>query len=116
MPKVVKVEPIPVSYPEPNDFNAIRHLCLVKITTDDGVAQTAHGARRVNETFTTSRIKKRRRLPRRARAGGRRRGRKERPETASRPKTSELWAEPGAADVTTNVKPRLGDDGARAGS
>src|SRR5256712_2076703 len=37
MSKVVKVEPIPVSYPEPNDFNAIRHLCLVKITTDDGV-------------------------------------------------------------------------------
>jgi L-alanine-DL-glutamate epimerase-like enolase superfamily enzyme len=26
-----------VSYPEPNDFNALRHLCLVKITTDDGV-------------------------------------------------------------------------------
>jgi len=37
MSRVVKVEPIPVSYPEPNDFNAIRHLCLVKITTDDGV-------------------------------------------------------------------------------
>src|SRR5438445_13032329 len=37
MSKVVKVEPIPVSYPEPNDFNALRHLCLVKITTDDGV-------------------------------------------------------------------------------
>src|SRR2546425_4189088 len=37
MSKVVKVEPIPVSYPEPNDFNAVRHLCLVKITTDDGV-------------------------------------------------------------------------------
>src|SRR5207245_1919167 len=37
MSRVVKIEPIPVSYPEPNDFNAIRHLCLVKITTDDGV-------------------------------------------------------------------------------
>src|SRR5947209_10097895 len=37
MSKVAKLEPIPVSYPEPNDFNAIRHLCLVKITTDDGV-------------------------------------------------------------------------------
>src|SRR5690606_723154 len=24
------------SYPEPNDFGATRHLCLVKITTDDG--------------------------------------------------------------------------------
>jgi L-alanine-DL-glutamate epimerase-like enolase superfamily enzyme len=35
--KVATVEAIPVSYPEPNDFNALRHLCLVKITTDDGV-------------------------------------------------------------------------------
>jgi L-alanine-DL-glutamate epimerase-like enolase superfamily enzyme len=30
------VEAIPVSYPEPNDFNALRHLCLCKITSDDG--------------------------------------------------------------------------------
>ena len=37
MSKVATVEAIPVSYPEPNDFNALRHLCLVKITTDDGV-------------------------------------------------------------------------------
>jgi len=37
MSKVAELEPIPVSYPEPNDFNALRHLCLVKITTDDGV-------------------------------------------------------------------------------
>ena len=37
MSKVMSVEAIPVSYPEPNDFNALRHLCLVKITTDDGV-------------------------------------------------------------------------------
>jgi L-alanine-DL-glutamate epimerase-like enolase superfamily enzyme len=37
MSKVVSVEPIPVSYPEPNDFNALRHLCLVRITTDDGL-------------------------------------------------------------------------------
>jgi L-alanine-DL-glutamate epimerase-like enolase superfamily enzyme len=35
--KVVRVEPIPVAYPEPNDFNATRYLCLVKITTDDGI-------------------------------------------------------------------------------
>lgn len=34
--KIAKVEPIPVSYPEPNDFNALRHLCLVKVTADDG--------------------------------------------------------------------------------
>jgi L-alanine-DL-glutamate epimerase-like enolase superfamily enzyme len=35
--KIVKVEPIPVAYPEPNDFNATRYLCLVKITTDEGL-------------------------------------------------------------------------------
>lgn len=34
--KIAKVEAIPVSYPEPNDFNALRHLCLAKITSDDG--------------------------------------------------------------------------------
>lgn len=35
--KIARVEPIPVAYPEPNDFNATRYLCLVKITTDDGL-------------------------------------------------------------------------------
>lgn len=35
--KIVKVEPIPVAYPEPNDYNATRYLCLVKITSDEGV-------------------------------------------------------------------------------
>ena len=34
--KIAKVEAIPVTYPEPNDFNALRHLCLAKITADDG--------------------------------------------------------------------------------
>ena len=34
--KIKSVEAIPVTYPEPNDFNAYRHLCLAKITTDDG--------------------------------------------------------------------------------
>src|SRR5271170_6360806 len=34
--KIAAVEAIPVSYPEPNDFNALRHLCLCKLTTDDG--------------------------------------------------------------------------------
>src|ERR1700687_3518641 len=34
--RVKTVEAIPVSYPEPNDFNALRHLCLVKLTADDG--------------------------------------------------------------------------------
>jgi L-alanine-DL-glutamate epimerase-like enolase superfamily enzyme len=34
--RIASVEAIPVSYPEPNDFNALRHLCLVKLTADDG--------------------------------------------------------------------------------
>ncbi|BCB76778.1 mandelate racemase/muconate lactonizing enzyme family protein [Phytohabitans flavus] len=33
---VTSVEPIPVAYPEPNDFGATRYLCLVKVTTDEG--------------------------------------------------------------------------------
>lgn len=35
--RIAKVEAIPVAYPEPNDFNATRYLCPVKITTDDGI-------------------------------------------------------------------------------
>lgn len=35
--KIASVEPIPVAYPEPNDFNATRYLCLVKVTTDEGI-------------------------------------------------------------------------------
>jgi L-alanine-DL-glutamate epimerase-like enolase superfamily enzyme len=35
--RIRSVEPFAVAYPEPNDFNATRYLCLVKITTDDGV-------------------------------------------------------------------------------
>lgn len=35
--KVISIEPIPVAYPEPNDFDATRYLCLLKITTDDGL-------------------------------------------------------------------------------
>lgn len=34
--KIIDVEAIPVSYPEPNDNGALRHLCLVKVTGDDG--------------------------------------------------------------------------------
>jgi len=34
--RVARVEPIPVAYPEPNDHGATRHLCLVRITADDG--------------------------------------------------------------------------------
>ncbi|MEX0629981.1 MAG: mandelate racemase/muconate lactonizing enzyme family protein [Chloroflexota bacterium] len=37
MSKVASLEAIPVSYPEPNDLNALRHLCLVRIQTDDGL-------------------------------------------------------------------------------
>ena len=36
MDTIATVEAIPVSYPEPNDFNALRHLCLAKVTTSDG--------------------------------------------------------------------------------
>lgn len=35
--KIVKVEAIPVAMPEPNDYDLLRNLCLVKITTDDGL-------------------------------------------------------------------------------
>lgn len=34
--KITDVEAIPVTYPEPNDADATRHLCLVKLTTDEG--------------------------------------------------------------------------------
>ena len=37
MDTIARVEAIPVSYPEPNDFDALRHLCLVRITTADGI-------------------------------------------------------------------------------
>lgn len=35
--KVVRIEAIPVSCPEPNDAGATRHLCLVRATTDEGL-------------------------------------------------------------------------------
>lgn len=34
--KIIAVEPITVRYPEPNDAGALRQLCLVKLTADDG--------------------------------------------------------------------------------
>jgi L-alanine-DL-glutamate epimerase-like enolase superfamily enzyme len=37
MDRIARVEAIPVSYPEPNDFDALRHLCLAKVTTEDGL-------------------------------------------------------------------------------
>lgn len=35
--KIESVEAIPVAYEEPNDNGATRHLCLVKVVTEDGV-------------------------------------------------------------------------------
>ena len=35
--KVRSVEAIPVAYPEPNDFDATRHLCLVRLESDEGM-------------------------------------------------------------------------------
>jgi len=55
--KVTKVEAIPVSYPEPNDFNALRHLCLAKITTDDGIVGWGESITQFPEAnFATQRI------------------------------------------------------------
>jgi len=34
--RIQTVDAIPVSYPEPNDHNAIRHLCLVRLRAEDG--------------------------------------------------------------------------------
>jgi L-alanine-DL-glutamate epimerase-like enolase superfamily enzyme len=34
--RIHSIEAIPVTYPEPNDFNVQRHLCLCKITAEDG--------------------------------------------------------------------------------
>lgn len=34
--RIHAVDAIPVSYPEPNDHNALRHLCLVRLRADDG--------------------------------------------------------------------------------
>src|ERR1700733_2669293 len=34
--RIRSVEAIPVSYPEPNDFDALRHLCLCKVVSEDG--------------------------------------------------------------------------------
>jgi L-alanine-DL-glutamate epimerase-like enolase superfamily enzyme len=33
---ITAIDAIPVAYPEPNDDGAIRHLCLVRLTTEDG--------------------------------------------------------------------------------
>lgn len=35
--KIEEIEPIPLAYAEPNDHGGIRHVCLVRIRSDDGV-------------------------------------------------------------------------------
>ncbi|MXU65145.1 mandelate racemase/muconate lactonizing enzyme family protein [Oceanomicrobium pacificus] len=37
MTRIAAIEPIPVEYPDPNDFNTIRRTVLVRVTTDDGI-------------------------------------------------------------------------------
>jgi L-alanine-DL-glutamate epimerase-like enolase superfamily enzyme len=37
MSRIIALEAIPVGYPEPNDFDALRYLCLVRLTTDEGL-------------------------------------------------------------------------------
>jgi L-alanine-DL-glutamate epimerase-like enolase superfamily enzyme len=34
--RIESIEAIPIAYPEPNDHDAVRHLCLVRIRADDG--------------------------------------------------------------------------------
>ncbi|GAB5376147.1 MAG: L-lyxonate dehydratase [Acuticoccus sp.] len=37
MSAIAAIEPIPIEYPDPNDFNTTRRTVLVKVTTDDGI-------------------------------------------------------------------------------
>ena len=34
--RIQSIEAIPIAYPEPNDHDAERHLCLVRVQADDG--------------------------------------------------------------------------------
>ena len=34
--RIESIEAIPIAYPEPNDHDAVRHLCLVRMRADDG--------------------------------------------------------------------------------
>lgn len=36
--KIADIRAFPLAYPEPNDFDSTRHLTLVRVTTDDGLA------------------------------------------------------------------------------
>ncbi len=37
MTRIARIEPIPIAYPDPNDFNTIRRTVLVRVETTDGV-------------------------------------------------------------------------------
>ncbi|MFY8145006.1 MAG: hypothetical protein ACOVME_00270, partial [Rhodobacter sp.] len=37
MDRIARIEPFPVHYPDPNDFNTIRRTVLVRVETDHGV-------------------------------------------------------------------------------
>ncbi len=37
MSAIAKIEPIPISYPDPNDFGTIRRTVLVRVETQDGI-------------------------------------------------------------------------------
>ncbi|MFC3180568.1 mandelate racemase/muconate lactonizing enzyme family protein [Cypionkella sinensis] len=37
MTKIARIEPIPIEYPDPNDFGTIRRTVLVRVETNDGV-------------------------------------------------------------------------------
>jgi L-alanine-DL-glutamate epimerase-like enolase superfamily enzyme len=36
MTRIARIEPIPIAYPDPNDFNTIRRTVLVRVETSDG--------------------------------------------------------------------------------
>lgn len=35
--KIAEVEPVPLAYTEPNDHDGVRHVCLVRVRSDDGI-------------------------------------------------------------------------------
>ena len=43
MTKIARIEPIPIEYPDPNDFGTIRRTVLVRVETDDGLVGWGEG-------------------------------------------------------------------------
>ena len=41
--RITAVESIPIGYPEPNDHDRTRYVCLAKVTTDEGVVGWGEG-------------------------------------------------------------------------